>query len=75
MNTDVAFRENKHDSGVPMLALRPKEAALALGISERLLWAKTNAGEIPCIRVGRRVVYPVDQLRDWMARQTKPPNK
>ena len=33
--------------GFPRLALRPRDAARALGISERLLWTKTNAHEIP----------------------------
>ncbi len=56
---------------VPRLALRPREAARALGIGERLLWSRTNAGEIPCVRIGRAVVYPVDLLRDYLAQQAK----
>lgn len=55
----------------PCLALRPKQAAAALGISERLLWSMTNRGEIPCVRIGRAVVYGVDALRDWLAKQAK----
>jgi excisionase family DNA binding protein len=51
----------------PRLALRPKEAAKALGIGTRLLWSKTNRGEIPHIKVGKCVVYPIDALRDWLA--------
>ena len=53
----------------PRLALRPREAARALGIGERLLWSKTNAGEIPCVRIGRAVVYPVASLVAWLAEQ------
>lgn len=53
------------------LALRPKDAARALGIGERLLWSLTNRGEVPHLRLGRAVVYPVDQLREWMAREAK----
>ena len=34
------------------LALRPREAAKALGISARHLWQLTNDGHIPCVRVG-----------------------
>ena len=34
------------------LALRPREAAKALGISPRLLWQLTKDGHIPCVRVG-----------------------
>ena len=50
-----------------VLALRPRDAAKALGIGARLLWAKTNAGEIPHVRIGRTVVYPIEQLREWLA--------
>lgn len=53
----------------PRLALRPKEAAKALGIGERLLWSKTNAGEIPHVRLGKCVVYPIRELQDWLTKQ------
>lgn len=57
---------------VPLqLALRRKEAARALGISERLLWSKTVAGEVPHVRLGRAVIYPVDCLREWLAKNTQ----
>lgn len=51
------------------LALRPREAARALGIGERLLWSLTNRGELPHVKVGRATLYPVEQLREWLARQ------
>ena len=53
----------------PRLALRPAEAAKALGIGRRLLWSETNAGRIPCVRIGKAVLYPVESLRDWLARE------
>jgi len=59
------------DPATPCLALRAREAAAALAISERLLWEKTNRGEIPCTRIGRCVVYPVDVLREWLAQQAE----
>lgn len=52
------------------LALRPKEAAKALGIGERKLWAMTNSGELPHARIGRAVVYPVRELQEWLSDQT-----
>jgi len=55
------------DEQMPRLALRPREAARALGISERLLWSKTTTNEIPHCRIGRAVLYPVDRLRRWLA--------
>ena len=56
----------ERDERQPKLALRPREAASALGISERLLWSITNRGEIPHVKLGRVTLYPVDVLRDWL---------
>lgn len=58
-------------SETPCLALRPRDAAVALGIGERLLWSKTNAGEIPHVRIGRAVLYPVESLRQWLLEQVE----
>lgn len=49
------------------LALRPKEAAAALGIGERLLWELSNRGELPHVKLGRCVVYPVADLERWLS--------
>ena len=67
--TDAAA--NRSPDPPPMLALRPREAARALGIGQRLLWDQTNSGLIPHLRIGRAVVYPVDLLREWLAKQAK----
>ena len=48
------------------LALRPAAAARALGISERLLWSKTNAGAIPHVKLGRTTVYPIPLLEQFL---------
>lgn len=46
------------------LALRPREAAKALGISERMLWSLTAPrGTIPAVRIGTCVLYPVTGLQ------------
>jgi excisionase family DNA binding protein len=51
------------------LALRPKDAAKALGIGERKLWELTKAGAIPSVRLGACVLYPTDELRAWLSAQ------
>jgi excisionase family DNA binding protein len=51
------------------LSVNRREAAAMLGISERLLWTWTNAGTIPHVRIGTRVLYPVEQLRLWLSKQ------
>ena len=51
----------------PVLALRRDQAAQSLGISPRALEELAHRGEVPCVRLGRRlVVYPVDLLREWL---------
>ena len=61
----------KTEPEIPCLAMRPREAAKALGISERLLWEWTDRGVVPHVRLGKRIVYPVDSLRDWLQRQAQ----
>ena len=51
----------------PTLLLTPRQAAEGLAISPRKLWAMTASREIPHIRLGRCVRYPVDDLRRWIA--------
>ncbi len=51
------------------LALRPREAARALGIGERTL--RQILPEIPHVHVGSAVVIPVDLLREWLRRRAR----
>ena len=50
------------------LALRPKEAADALGIGERTL--RQILPELPHVRVGGVVLLPVEALRRWLLEQS-----
>lgn len=45
------------------------DTAKALAISERTLWQLTSRNEIPCVRIGRRVLYDPQDLRTWIDRQ------
>lgn len=59
-------------SGSINLLLPSHEAANALSICEKTLWSMTEPrGPIPCVRIGRRVLYSVDSLRQWIAAQEK----
>lgn len=63
---------NKHVENTPAeakLAVSAREAAAMLGISERLLWTWTRSGKVPHLRLGVRVLYPVDLLRAWINEQ------
>lgn len=61
----------KNSPSQTRLALRPREAARALGIGVRLLWSLTNSGQIPSIRIGRCRVYSVAALADWLRDNTQ----
>ena len=50
----------------PALLLTPQQAAEALAISPRKLWSMTSAGEIPHVRLGRSVRYPIADLEHWI---------
>ena len=51
------------------LALRPKEAAKALGIGERTL--RQILPELPHVRVGGVVLLPVESLQAWLREQAR----
>lgn len=51
------------------LALRPKEAAEALGLSERKL--REVLPQLPHIRLGGAVLLPVEGLQAWLREQAK----
>ena len=51
------------------LALRPREAAEALGISERMF--RQLLPEVPHLRAGGCVLIPVDSLRSWLIAQAE----
>jgi excisionase family DNA binding protein len=61
-----------HSSTRPaILLLTPQQAAEALAISRRKLWGMTASGELPHIRLGRCLRYPIDDLQRWIDEQKK----
>lgn len=51
------------------IALRPAEAAEAIGIGRSKVYELLASGELPSIRIGGSVRVPVDALRAWIDRQ------
>lgn len=66
-------RRSKGDS--LRLLLTPRQAAEDLAISPRKLWSMTASGQIPHIRLGRCVRYPVDDLQRWIGEQNNGGNE
>jgi hypothetical protein len=47
-----------------------REGSRQLSVSTKTLWNHTMPrGSIPCVRVGQRVLYDPNDLREWIARQ------
>ena len=59
--TDALFRLSNR------LALTVPEAADAIGVSERHL--REMLPELPHLRMGTRVVIPVEDLKKWLSQQ------
>ena len=72
MTLNTIFQKGNGKQSV-QLALRPREAAKALSISERHLWQLTKDRKIPCLRIGdgkrKTVLYPVEVLQSWLSSQ------
>ena len=58
---------------IEKLSLRSREAAQALGISERTLWSLCQRNEIPHVKTGRVVLFPIASLKQWLEEKTKRP--
>ena len=53
------------------LWLRPHEAAKLLSISERTLATWTKSEGLPCIKVGRIILYSIPDLASWLESRKK----
>ena len=51
---------------LPVLLVKPPEAARILAISERLLWSMTISGDIPSVKIGRARRYDLRDLDRWV---------
>ena len=58
--------------GEARVVLTVPEAARFLRIGKRTLQALTTRGEIPFKRIGRRVVYPVRLLNEYLENKLQP---
>jgi excisionase family DNA binding protein len=57
-------------NGQPLqLLLTSKQAAAALAICERSLWALAKRGEIPRLKIGAAVRYDLRDLQAWIKRK------
>lgn len=65
--THSEFYRKPQASAAPQLALRPRDAAAAIGVSPSTLERITKTGEIDSVLVGRCRVYEIDSLKAYLA--------
>jgi excisionase family DNA binding protein len=58
-------------SGVGALSLSVKDAATVTSLSQDSIRDAINRGQLPAIRVGRRIAILVSDLTDWLHSQPK----
>ena len=69
---DVARRRATHDETIDAggsaerLALSVGEAAALLGISRASAYEHVRTGDLPCIRLGRRILIPLQLLQELL---------
>jgi excisionase family DNA binding protein len=58
-------------ASVEALLLSLAQTARATGLGRRKVWELCNSGELPIVRVGRRVLVPRAGLEAWIADRTE----
>ena len=53
------------------LTLSVEEAASVLGLGRTAAYEAARRGEIPCRKLGRRVIVPVPALLEWLGASTQ----
>ena len=56
----------------PPLCITPIEAAQLLSIGRTKMYALLKSGEIPSVRVGRKILIPNSKLEAWLHRASTP---
>lgn len=54
------------------ITLTVEEAAALLGLGRTAAYEAARRGEIPCRKLGRRVIVPVPALLDWLGATPAP---
>jgi len=59
------------ETDIKKFALNLSELQVALGIGRSKAFELTRQPGFPAVRIGRRILIPVDALNEWLAEQVK----
>jgi excisionase family DNA binding protein len=72
----MSLKQNHLPLAASVLAVRCREAAQLLSISERTLWSLTKQGKIPCVKLGEgkssAVLYSIEVLKKFLSEMSQP---
>jgi excisionase family DNA binding protein len=54
-----------------LLAISVEEARQRLGVSRTLLYQAVQTGQVPSLRIGRRILIPISALNSVLANATR----
>lgn len=55
------------DAMAPTLTMTVDEAAALIGVSRNTLYEAIRRGEVPHLRMGRRIIIPKARFDEWLA--------
>jgi len=61
-------QRNGEGVGVERIAYSPQEFAVAAGLGRSMVYELIRRGEVPHIRIGRRIVIPREMAETWLKR-------
>jgi excisionase family DNA binding protein len=70
----MAKRCQRGATGMTKLTYSVEEAAQALSLGRNTVYEAVRCGQIPAIRVGRRVLIPAAALERWLAEASQQAN-
>jgi uncharacterized protein YbbK (DUF523 family) len=66
------YSSKTENSEIPRLLLSAKDAARAMAVCPRTLWSLSKPrGPIKVVRLGKRTLYSVDELKSYVRQQTE----
>lgn len=68
---------NRSETEVQRTAFSRLECARSVGVAPQLVdsWMSREVDPLPSLRDGRRIIIPVKQLEEWLARQATTANQ
>jgi predicted DNA-binding transcriptional regulator AlpA len=61
--------QKKYECPIESILIDANAAASALGVCSKTVWTLTKNNDLPCVRIGQRVLYDPRDLRTWVDRQ------